>query len=257
MRHAELDKNHEPYGLLGLCVSLVVILSLAAIITAAIGGVTALAATMVVGWHVVRGFLFDATTPQQGEGTAPLRLVLFITLAAYVAIAIAILAVARWRGGTAWCSLIGWQPIKWAINDKVLWAIAGGALLYSVVATAVLGYFYPKSESWFTVPTDRKSALMLFLLAVVLAPITEELVFRGWIYTSLRFTFGLWQAILGSAALFGLAHYESTHLYALAVFPVGMALAAIRERTGSVKASMLFHAFNNLIAFCAAALNIG
>ena len=91
----------------------------------------------------------------------------------------------------------------------------------------------------------------------MLAPFTEELLFRGWIYTSLRFSFGLWPAVLASAAVFGFAHYEDTHLYALAVFPVGIALALIRERTGSVKASMLFHAFNNLIAFCAAALNIG
>ncbi len=256
-RTDDLNQNREPYGLLGLCVSLVGILCLAVIMTAAICGVMALLAGMIVGWHVVRGFLVDATTPQQGEGTAPLRLVLFIALAAYLAVAIAILALARWRGGTDWRRLVAWQPIVWRLNDKVLWAIAAGALIYSVAATAVLGYFYPKSQSWFTIPSDRKAALMLFFLAAVLAPFTEELLFRGWIYTSLRFSFGLWPALLASAALFGLAHYEGTHLYALAVFPVGIALAAIRERTGSVKASMLFHAFNNFIAFCATALNIG
>lgn len=258
MRHtADLNENREPYGLLGLCLSLVGIPCLAVIVTAAICGFTALLAGMIVGWHVVHGFLLDATTPQQGEGTAPLRLVLFVALAAYLAVTIAILALARWRGGADWRRLVGWQPMMWRLNDKVLWAIAAGALIYSVAVTAVLGYFYPKSQSWFTIPSDRKASLMLFLLAIVLAPITEELLFRGWIYTSLRFSFGLWPALLASAALFGLAHYENTHLYALAVFPVGVALAAIRERTGSVKASMLFHAFNNFIAFCAAALNIG
>jgi uncharacterized protein len=254
---ADPNKNCEPYGLLGLCVSLVVILCLASLITIALSGFAALGASMVFGWKVVRGFLLDATTPQQGEGTAPLRLVLFIALAAYVAVAVAILVLAKWRGGTAWRRLVALGPSRWRLDDKFLWAIAIGALLYSVVATAALGYFYPKSQSWFTVPSDRKAFLLLFLLAVGLAPVTEELLFRGWIYTSLRFTFGLWPAILGSAALFGLAHYEDTHLYALAVFPVGIALAAIRERTGSVKASMFFHALNNFIAFCAAALNIG
>ena len=254
---ADLDQNGEPYGLLGLCVSLIAILCLAAIITFVICGVIALSASAIVGWNVVRGFLVDAATPQQGEGTAPLQLMLLIAFAAYLAVAAAILGLARWRGGAGWRRLVAWQPMVWRLNDKILWAIAAGALLYSVAATAALGYFYPKSQSWFEIPSDRKAALILFVLAVVLAPFTEELLFRGWIYTSLRFSFGLWPAVLASAAVFGFAHYEDTHLYALAVFPVGIALALIRERTGSVKASMLFHAFNNLIAFCAAALNIG
>ncbi len=256
-RAADLHRNRDPYGFLGLCVSLVAILCLAVVMTAAICGVAGLLADAIVGWHVVRGFLLDAITPQQGEGTAPLRLVLLVALAAYLAVGIAILALARWRGGTDWQRLVGWQPVLRRLDDKLLWAIAAATLVYSVAATAVLGYFYPKSQSWFTIPSDKKAALMLFVLAAVLAPITEELLFRGWIYTSLRFSFGLWPAILSSAALFGLAHYEDTHLYALAVFPVGIALAVMRERTGSVKASMLFHAFNNLIAFCAAALNVG
>jgi membrane protease YdiL (CAAX protease family) len=250
-------RNHEPYGLLGLCVSVVVILCVALILTAAIVAAAGLLASIVFGWHFVRGFLLDATTPQQGEGTAPLRLVLIIALGAYVAVVGAIIAVARWRGGMDWQALVAWQKTVWRMDDKLLWAIAATALVYSFAVTAALSYFYPQSDSWFTIPSDRIGRLLLFVLAVVLAPITEELMFRGWIYTSLRFSFGLWPAILVSAALFGGAHYEDTHLYALAVFPVGIALAAIRERTGSVKASMLFHAVNNFIAFCAAALNIG
>ena len=86
-------------------------------------------------------------------------------------------------------------------------------------------------------------------LAVLIAPVTEELLFRGWIYTGLRFHWGLWPALLTTSALFACAHYENTHLYALAVFPIGLALGVIRERTGSVKASILFHALNNFVAF--------
>jgi len=56
-------------------------------------------------------------------------------------------------------------------------------------------------------------------------------------------------AFIMTAALFGLAHHESSHLYALVVFPVGLALAGLREQTGSVKASILLHALNNLAAF--------
>ncbi|MGH6818055.1 MAG: lysostaphin resistance A-like protein [Methylovirgula sp.] len=255
--HGNPDPSRHPYGLLGLCVSLIAILGIALVLTVAVVLAVALAADLALGWHGLRGFLLAATTPQKGEGTAPLRLVLLIALVAYFAIAVAVLAVARWRGGADWRQLIGYEKALWRFDDKLLWAIAAAALFYSFAATAVLSYLYPQSQTWFTIPSDRIARLMLFVLAVGFAPITEELLFRGWIYTSLRFSFGLWPALLSSAALFGAAHYESTHLYALAVFPVGIALAAIRERTQSVKAAMLFHAVNNFIAFCAAALNVG
>ncbi len=252
-----MPSTRQPYGLLGLCVSLVAILGIALVITAAIVAVAALAADLALGWPWLRGFLLDATTPQKGEATGPLRLVLLIALAAYFAVAVAVLALARWRGRASWRQIVGYGTTLWRLDDRLLWAIAAGALLYSFAATALLGYLYPQSQSWFTLPANRIDRLLLFVLAAGFAPITEELLFRGWIYTSLRFSFGIWPAMLASAALFGAAHYEDTHLYALAVFPVGIALAAIRERTQSVKASMLFHAVNNFIAFCAAALNIG
>jgi membrane protease YdiL (CAAX protease family) len=43
----------------------------------------------------------------------------------------------------------------------------------------------------------------------------------------------------------------------LAVFPVGLALGAIRETSGSLKASISFHAFFNAVAFALAAFNLG
>jgi membrane protease YdiL (CAAX protease family) len=60
-----------------------------------------------------------------------------------------------------------------------------------------------------------------------------------------------------SAALFASAHYESTHIYAPVVFPVGLALGGLRETTGSLKGSISFHAFYNAIAYGLALFDIG
>ena len=54
--------------------------------------------------------------------------------------------------------------------------------------------------------------------------------------------------ILVSAILFALAHWESTHLYALAVFPVGLALGYVRQRADSIAASITLHSLYNGIA---------
>jgi len=58
-------------------------------------------------------------------------------------------------------------------------------------------------------------------------------------------------------AVFAGMHYEKTHLYALAVFPIGLALGAIREITGTIKSTISFHAFNNLIACVLGFLDTG
>ncbi len=218
------------------------------------GGAAFLVAAALHGWEGARaglgGFL---TALQTGDefNAARLGLSLFV----YAAALAALLLIARWRGGADWRSLVAWRAPAWPWRDKVLWGIAAFGLIYGFASSAALGYFYPKSNSWLLIPRDHVSAGLLLVLAVVGAPLVEETYFRGWIYTSLRFRLGMWPAIMISALLFGLAHYESTHLYALAVFPLGLVLAALRERTGSTRTSMVFHAVNNLIAFFSAGLS--
>ncbi len=255
---ADYGRSCKPYGLVGLCLSLVGIGISASLLTGVIAYCATLVIASILGLHLTHDVLGDPIGAlQQSDATAALRTIIGIALLVYLAVAASILLFARRRGGKAWRDLVAWRPIAFRLNDKVLWSICAAALIYSVGAAATLSYFAPKSMSSFTIPSDRVAAAILFVVAVVFAPATEELLFRGWIYTSLRFRFGLWTALLVSSALFGLAHYELTHVYALAVFPVGLALGALRQRTGSIKAGILFHACNNFIAFCAAALNIG
>jgi CAAX protease family protein len=247
----DIAKKRAPYGIIGLCLSLVATILLTLIIMAAS------VAAVYFGDMALRGRAEAqaaagavlATLKANNEFSAA-RLTFGIFL--YVAALAAILLLAFWRGRKDWRSLVAWRPPLWPLRDKVLWGIAALGLVYGLASSAALSYFYPKSNSWLLIPRDHVAAGLLFVVAVVVAPVVEETCFRGWIFTSLRYSWGRWPAIVLSALLFGLAHYESTHLYALAVFPLGLVLAALRERTGSVGTSMLFHAANNLIAFLSA-----
>ena len=193
----------------------------------------------------------DAAVRESDSLTA-IRVLFLLLLVFHIAIAVAIVIAARWQGKSQWRDLIGWKPFR--LGDRLIWVIMLAALIYSVSADTLIGHFFPHPPAQLSVPSDQVSAIALFALAAIVAPITEELLFRGWIYTALRFRWGLWPALLTSSALFAFAHYEGTHLYALAVFPIGLALGVIRERTGSIKVSIGYHAFNNLAAFCLAAL---
>lgn len=239
-----------PFGLGGLLLSLVGLALLGLILAALLCAVAALIALPIMD---PAGLLAALKAGLSGsDGALAARLLAIVVLAVYLGLAIAIFIAARWRGGAAWRRLIGWYPFR--LGNRRFWIVVALTLLYSAAADAAIGHFLTHPMERLEIPADPAAALGLFVLAVAIAPLTEELLFRGWIYTSLRFSFGFWPALIVTSALFALAHYEKTHLYALAVFPIGLAIGAIRERTGSLKAAMLFHALNNLAAFGLAAL---
>ena len=84
-----------------------------------------------------------------------------------------------------------------------------------------------------------------FVLFAVIAPFVEELTFRGSGQSLLRFL-GRWASIVLVGVAFGLAHGLLEAL--LVLVPFGIALAWLRDRTGSVVPGMLVHAFFNAAA---------
>ena len=96
--------------------------------------------------------------------------------------------------------------------------------------------------------SKTRSAWVLALaaiVAVVAAPISEELLFRGFLQPALGRWTGRWLAILLSAAFFAAAHMD---LYAMPLLLVlGIALAYVYDRTRSLAAPVALHmAFNGI-----------
>lgn len=88
-------------------------------------------------------------------------------------------------------------------------------------------------------PANR---IWLLLLAVGAAPLCEEFIFRGLIYGGLRRSMGVLPALCVSAALFAIMHPPVSML---PVFGLGLATAYAFERSKSLLAPMLVHAFYN------------
>jgi membrane protease YdiL (CAAX protease family) len=93
-------------------------------------------------------------------------------------------------------------------------------------------------------------AANVFLFAVV-APIVEELTFRG-VGQSLLSFLGRWPSMILVGVAFGAAHGLVEAL--LVLVPFGIALAWLRDRTKSVIPGMIVHALFNGIALAAAVL---
>ncbi len=243
------DQGREPYGLVLLCLSIFGIIGLAICIVAIAGLAATLIDAALFGWRPTIDRVIEVAQAAASESsTLGMRAVLVLSIVIYGAIIVAIIAFAHWRAGQAWRELVAWRPLAVGIGARWLWAMIIAATIYSLAASYFLSRVDQHSHLVLKIPSDAPASLILVLLAVVVAPVAEELLFRGWIYTGLRHRLGVWPALILSSAIFALAHYDDTHIYALAVLPVGLALGGMRERAGSVKAPIVFHAFYNLTA---------
>jgi membrane protease YdiL (CAAX protease family) len=130
------------------------------------------------------------------------------------------------------------------------------ATITVVLAEGLLGHAPPEAEQ--VDPCVRGSALALLGPVVVLmAPLAEEIFFRGFLFRGLRRRFRFWPAALISGAAFGLVHIApvtarqaaGTALIAPALFVVGMGLAFVYERRKSLLAPMTAHAVFNVVGF--------
>ena len=83
------------------------------------------------------------------------------------------------------------------------------------------------------------------LNSVILAPLFEEMLFRGYLFGAVRSATGAPLAVLVSAAAFALFHFENGPLFVAFVLPTGLLLGYAREATGSIALGLLIHAAMN------------
>lgn len=166
----------------------------------------------------------------------------------------------RWRARD-WPRRIGIRLGREGLRDAVIGAVSG-LVLYGVIALVIgvplLALFRlvfgegvaPPEQIPGHLSTNAK-ALTVFL-ALVLAPITEELFFRGILYRGVRDRHGVALGMIVSSVLFGATHLvqapwrDALFLQTLMVF-TGLGLATIYERRGNLVADIAAHTAFNVI----------
>ena len=141
-------------------------------------------------------------------------------------------------------------------TQRVPRALLFGAVGFVVafIGAAVVGF--PVEQQFGVDPTQQalsESATepglfpLVFLSGIIIAPIAEEIVFRGYMYKAFRDRFKPAYAIILSAALFSIIHLEWRA--ALSLFVIGVVLAYVYEKTGNLMAPITVHILNNAVAF--------
>ncbi len=107
----------------------------------------------------------------------------------------------------------------------------------------------------FSIYTSGLGRVIAFLTLIVVAPIAEEIIFRGWLYGKLREKTSGAMANIASiiissllvSLLFGLVHLQWN--VGITVFAMSLVMCSLREITGTIYAGILVHMLKNGIAF--------
>jgi membrane protease YdiL (CAAX protease family) len=205
---------------------------------------------MVLGWDSVQAeeWLFNSPVSN------------FVSILTFEVLAVAVIAAFTFRRRVSFWVATALGKIRWR---DLIYAVVG-FLVYlglAIAVFAILPIFFPidtnqEQAIGFDPGAGGLTLLLAFIGLVVLPPIAEELIFRGFLYGTLRankVSF-VWAALVtsllfGSLHLLGGASGGLLWVGLVDTFVLSLVLCYVREETGTLWASIGIHAFKNGLVF--------
>ncbi len=191
-----------------------------------------------------------ASPSETGLFTIVHQLLLFLLLLGYLTAQI------RVSFGSPFWRTIGWRAFERGQVPRALryfGFVGGGFLLAALVQLASIAFASKAKVPMQALFQDRRTAILLLLMAVFVAPVIEETIFRGYIYPVVTRSWGMATGVLATGILFGLLHapqlWGGWVQIALLVL-VGIVFTYARAVSGTVLASYLLHmSYNFFVSF--------
>lgn len=112
-------------------------------------------------------------------------------------------------------------------------------------------------SAFITLPTDQQATgftqpngldlVLAFVTLVMIVPVAEEMLFRGFIFKGIRSAFSFPVTALAVSVLFAVAHGQLS--VGLDVFALSLVLCYLREKSDSLWPGILLHGLKNAVAF--------
>jgi uncharacterized protein len=176
-----------------------------------------------------------------------IQVILDLGLLAYLAVQM------RVRFRSPFWRAIGWRKIETGRFPRaaVYFGLILAGFFLSIIVSLGSALFPPNKDLPIEVLfQDRNTTLLFMLIAVFLAPLVEETIFRGYIYPVIGRSFGIVWGIVATGTLFGLLHAEQLWggwgQIALLIF-VGIVLTFARAFSRSVVTGFVIHTSYNSV----------
>jgi membrane protease YdiL (CAAX protease family) len=201
-------------------------------------------AAILFGWSAVRRIMGLPTAIGIAAGPWRITAIFLITAAVWV---VPVLIVAIRRGARA--SDLGFARAPWGAAARlvgtaflVYW---GFSIPWQIISMRFGIAMQPNMLKKF--PDGWPGLVLALFLGAVIAPISEETFFRGFIFAGLRrdYPFGIAAGV--SSLIFAVGHMVPGAI--LPLYVLGFLFAWLRERTGSIWPSIAMHMLNNALYF--------
>jgi hypothetical protein len=145
---------------------------------------------------------------------------------------------------------VGWRALGVQGFSAEILGIGLGLMILSMglnlVSSLVLSQFNLQAQMDFVALFQELSSPWLLLVGgIVVAPVVEELVFRGFVFAGLRERYGWWKAGLISAGIFAVIHLQP--LAVIQILVLGMIFAYLYHRSGSIWPAVIMHVLTNAV----------
>lgn len=220
---------------------IVVAFAVVAIVVAALGSIAAVLLLELIG--------FDGDAVRVGAG---------LVVQDGLLVGAAVLAAHRWGSGRGLRADVGlryerrdvWRGALGALSARVL----GGLAVVLVLSLVATGDVDLAADRGVTEGLDASAVVVYGLAALVLAPVVEELFFRGVLQRAAEGLLGRWPALLAQGVLFGALHLDPTGTWVanlvtlVAISTAGITFGWLYHRTKRLGPCIAAHGWFNLVA---------
>jgi hypothetical protein len=157
--------------------------------------------------------------------------------------------------------IFGWRRISFGSLgftkfDSATMGLGCGLLIaaYGVVMAHNLLLMFlgvdTQGEAIFKALSELENPAWLLIVGVLVAPLVEEIFFRGFLFQGFRQRYGWIPALALSSVIFAAAHLDPVSF--IPTFVLGAVMAYVYHRSNSIWPGILLHFLNNGFALCAA-----
>ncbi len=208
-------------------------------------GAAVLGVVLAIGAGILLG-IPAAFLPTEEDGDLSTGANVLIQLATGLGFLLTPMAIAAWRGAAGLGEILSRLGVRsFAVGQALKWMAA------SVGAYFVFAWLY----SVLITPPEQDDIAEAFgplpvqiLLIACLAPLAEEVLFRGYLFGGLREKLPRWSAALIAGGIFGALHALTGISAVPQLIAFGVILCLLYEKTGSIWPGIMLHVLNNSAA---------
>ncbi|MGG0152818.1 CPBP family glutamic-type intramembrane protease [Bacillus mycoides] len=137
-----------------------------------------------------------------------------------------------------------WGLIILATIMGMIFAVGISQIQFYILAHTLPNFLVTMLEDGNVINTSNiYMTIFTFISACVLAPIMEEVIFRGFFLQRMAYKWGIKRAVIISSLIFGLGHFD-----VIGAFMFGVIMCLLYIKTKNIWTNIAVHALNNLIA---------